>query len=167
MRRFIALVLLGALSAAACGSSGASTTSSTSTAYAGDCSSGLAAAGHKYQGYDVTTYCGPAHATIKIGGTAYNLSGGRCVYDASVGFAINVGTLVNGVSAVPADGPQYFGVVATTGSKAVGTGLVGGQILVVTDGTDGDSVTIADDHMSGSISGSTMSYEPLTASFSC
>jgi hypothetical protein len=166
MRRFIALVLVGALGLAACGSSGVSNPSSTGIAYAGDCGSGLAA-GNKYQGYDATTYCGPASAVVKIGGATYTVRGGQCVYDAGAGFALNVGTLVSGIPDVPADGPQYFGIVATTGSKAVGTGLIGGQIIVVTDGTDGDVVKIAPDHMSGTISGSTMSYEPLTVSFTC
>ena len=166
MRRFIALVFVGAVGLAACGSSGASTPSSRGFSYAGACSSGVAV-GSKYQGYDVTTYCGPAGAVVKFGGATYTLSGGRCVYDAGAGFAINVGTLVSGIPAVPADGPQYFGIVATTGSKAVLTGLVGGQTIVVTDGTDGDIIKIAPDHMSGTISGSTMSYEPLSASFTC
>ncbi len=165
MRRFVALVLVGALGVAACGSSASSTASSIGTATAGDCNSRPAVAG-KGQAHD-TTFCGPATVTIKIGGTTFNLNGGRCVYDASVGFALNVGTMARDLSNVSADGSQFFGIVAPIGSRAVGMGLVGGRILVITDGTGGDNIRIADDHKSGSISGSDMTYAPLTASFTC
>jgi hypothetical protein len=168
-------MLVGVLASSACGSSGATglpgggaTTSPSGSGPAGvaDCGGRSSATG-KYLGVDTTTFCGPAAVTIKIGATTYLLNGGRCVSDPSAGFAINVGTMASGMADIPTDGPQYFGIVAPTNAKAMATGLVVGHILIITDGSEGGTVIVAADHESGSISGSTIEGEPVTASFTC
>jgi predicted RNA-binding protein with TRAM domain len=168
-RAFVGLILVGALAVSACGSTGGTiepAASGTAPGTASDCGGRASAAG-RYLDHDSTTYCGPAVVAIKIGGAGYQLTGGRCVYDASAGFAINVGTMVSGMSDVPVGGPRYFGIVAPTGSKAMATGLVDGHVVIITDGSDGETVTVAADHMSGSIAGSAVTGEPVTANFTC
>jgi predicted RNA-binding protein with TRAM domain len=189
VRRFSALVLISVLALAACSSSSGSAapkatgTGSTATQAAGDPGTtanaateapavdsgeciGTSQAG-TWDGKTTATYCGNASASITIGGTKFEIKGGQCVYAESVGFAVNLGTSVTGVGEVPAGGPQYLGVVDTSGTGAMATGFVGGYTILVSDGSSGDSVKIAADHKSGSISGSTLTGETLTATFTC
>ena len=141
MRRLVVLVVAGVLAVAACSSAGW-TAAPAGSASPAACGGDSAHAG-TYQGNYTTTYCGSAAATLDIGGSTYRLTGGRCVDDATAGFALNIGTLVSGVSVFPSDGPEYFGIVAPSGAKALATGFLAGHVLLITDGDDGQVVTVA------------------------
>jgi hypothetical protein len=175
MRRFGVLLLIGVLAVAACGASSSTAAQAAAPTGAGspvvataggsDCGWRLYQSG-KTQG-QIRTFCGPARATIKIGVTTYNLTGGRCVFDPAVGFELDVGSRVEGASDLPADLSLYLGVISVPGSAAVATGLIGGNVVVITEGSGAESVKIAPDHGSGSFSGTALTDEPLTASFTC
>jgi len=75
--------------------------------------------------------------------------------------------MVEGTSDLPGDLSLYLGVISVPGSPAVATGLIGGSVVIVTEGSGTESVKIASDHGSGNISGAALTDEPLTASFTC
>lgn len=179
MRRLTALIVMGVFAAAACSSSSgnsspkANGTGSTATQAAAqsqantnaDCGAGSTTG--TYKGKTTEIFCGPAAATVKIGTTTYTITGGDCLYDSTVGFGVNIGTSVLDVSDVPADGPQFFSVIALPGSSAVAMGFMGGHAFSVEDGSDSATVNVAADHQSGSASGSTTAGEAFTATFTC
>ncbi|HEX7592381.1 MAG TPA: hypothetical protein VF375_10565 [Candidatus Limnocylindrales bacterium] len=178
MRRFIALVLIGTVALAACGSAakstepGAASAPASSQAAAGAPVSGdCPASGYTegtYAGKTTHVNCGTAKATVKIGATVYEISGGQCAYDPSVGFAVNTGTNVIGTSDIAADGPQYFGVVLQPGSKGMAVGIVHGVSFVITDGSGTDTVIVAADRKSGSVTGTaTTTDDTISATFTC
>lgn len=50
-------------------------------------------------GHRTISYCGPATATIDVGGTTYRFRGGRCERSRAMGaLELNLGTLVRGAS---------------------------------------------------------------------
>lgn len=106
---------------------------------------------------------GTANTTVKIGTTTYQFKAGQCAYDASVGFAMNAGMSVDDMANIPADGPQYIGVVQLLGSKPSATGRMGGRGFVVSA-----DVVVAADRKSGSASGvDAMDNDLFTTTFTC
>jgi len=183
MRKIASLILVVAFVVAGCGSSvataanaaatpGAITTStpppaSQAAAQSGGnvttgCSTGT------YKGFKTNTYCGPAKGTVTIAGTAYQVSGGLCIYDVAVGFAANIGTSVTGSTDVTADGPQYLFVASFPGAGASAAGVIHGVPFSILDGDGANTVTIAPDHKSGSASGvAGPNDDPVTVAFTC
>jgi hypothetical protein len=180
MRKTVYLILVSAFIVAGCGSTTSTATSAPGTgtdapsvsqaagqsiAIAGDgCSTGT------YKTFKTTTYCGPAKATITIAGTAYQLSGGKCLYDPSVGFAVTIGTTVTGTADIAADGPQslFVSSLPGAGGGAMVAGFVHGASFTITDGDGADTVTIAADHKSGTATGAVISTDDVvTVTFSC
>jgi len=168
MRRVAILLVVGIVAVAACSSGGwtAAPAGLPGPARTPACAGDSALAG-TYQGNYTTMYCGSAVVTLDIGGSTYELTGGKCVDDATAGFALNIGTLVSGVSVFPTGGPEYFGVVAPSGAKTLVTGFLGGHVLLITDGEDGQVITVAADHKSGTVKGTTIELVPVTGSFRC
>jgi hypothetical protein len=178
MRRFIALVLIGTVALAACGSAakstepGAASAPASSQAAAGAPVSGdCPASGYTegtYAGNATRVFCGTAKATVKVGGTTYEISGGQCNYDPSAGFAVTIGTVVINGDNTAADGPQSFVVLLLPGSKGRASGIVHGVYFVITDGTGTNTVTVAADHKSGSATGTaTTTDDTVSATFTC
>ena len=183
MRRILGLSLVLVVFAAACGSSGGTSptgtkgadSQATATATVADAGNGSTGANNngtncgsgKYLTYTTTTFCGSAKATVKVGSNTYELTQGVCVEEASVGWAISVGTTVIGAADLSADAPLYFGVVQQPNEKAMATGLLGGKGFVVSDGSGSDKVTIAADKKSGSVNGTDFDGNAIVASFTC
>jgi hypothetical protein len=184
MRRFIALVLVGAFAVSACGSSASSqaisgsnatapgsTQAADATATQAAATGGTVAGGScpasgytegTYAGKVTHVFCGTAKATVIIDSITYKFTG-ECVYDASAGFALSAGTSVLGMDNLPADGPQFFDVVQLPGSSPMATGFMGGHSFVVSA-----DVTVAADRKSGSASGVDATDNDLfTATFTC
>jgi hypothetical protein len=175
MRRFIALVLVGAVAVAACGSSAGPASSAAkgnpsagargTVLSGGDCPSVIVSEGGSPR------YCGPAQATVTFEGTTYNLSGGQC----KIGWlTAGAFTLEVGVSS-GASAPQYLTLQA--GSVSAGSDWSKVQVAGDLAGTMFSSslghavLTIAGDHKSGTISGSVntiaLSEFPMSGTFTC
>ena len=71
------------------------------------CTAGVRTSG----GVSYRTFCGPAHATLRLGGKTYRYSGGECERTGT-SFAINLGTIT-----LPPGSPKYryFGIAVFTG----------------------------------------------------
>jgi hypothetical protein len=119
-----------------------------------------------YQGNTTRTFCGPARATVAIAGTSYDVAGGQCAFDATVGYYVNIGTIVLGAPTLPADAPTYFGAVQEVNGVPTVTGAVGGKRFTMIDGR-GATVTFAADRKSGKASGNDITGTAVTAGFTC
>jgi hypothetical protein len=71
-------------------------------AHAAGCVAGM----KKVGGVSARTFCGPAKATVKIGGSTVAYKGGQCE-TSSAGWSLNIGTVVLGQSKTK---PEYLGV---------------------------------------------------------
>jgi hypothetical protein len=64
---------------------------------------------HKIGGVNARTFCGPAKASVRLGGKTITYKNGEC--SKSIGlFSVNIGTVVLGNLK---NKPEYFGVTAT------------------------------------------------------
>jgi hypothetical protein len=132
-------------------------------------------------GKSAMTFCGPAKATVKVGGKTYSFKGGACVKTAKY-LNINIGTVVFGATKQK---QAYFSVLigqypgANPGTKAAPKdGTYGGGLVVVRyqgkawdlNGFDKDvKVTLKKNRTAGTFTGSTH-FTPrikVTGSFSC
>lgn len=172
MRRILGLSLVLVVFAAACGSSGGGTSptgtqgaGSQATQTAGN-NSGTKCGSGTYLTYATTTFCGSAKGTVKVDSKTYELTQGVCFDDASAGVGVSLGTTVVGGANLAADAPLYFGVIQQPGQKAMATGLLGGEGILVTDG-DGATITFAADKKSGTVNGTDLSGKVIVASFTC
>jgi hypothetical protein len=111
------------------------------------------------------TFCGPAKATVHIGGTTVQFKSGQCE-TSSAGWSINIGTVVLGVTSKAK--PEYFGIAgkAKTGnqSNAAVTFTHAGKSYAVTSNV----VTLKPGLKSGTFSGTAFGQSsPITGSFTC
>lgn len=132
-------------------------------------------------GKSAMTFCGPAKATVKVGGKTYSFKDGACVKTSKY-LNINIGTVVFGVAKQK---QSYFSVLigqypgANPGTKAAPKdGTYGGGLVVVRyqgkawdlNGFDKDvKVTLKKNRSAGTFTGSTH-FTPrikVTGSFSC
>ena len=90
-----------------------------------------------------------------------------CFDDPTPGVGASIGTTVIGGSNLPADAPNYFGVIQQPGQKAMATGLLGGQGFIVMDGSGSDTVTFAAEKKSGTVNGTDLGGKVVVASFTC
>jgi hypothetical protein len=119
----------------------------------------------KVGGTPARTFCGPAKATVHIGGTTVQLKGGQCE-TTSAGWSINIGTVVLGVTSKAK--PEYFGISgkakAGTQSNAAVAITHAGKGYAVT----GNKVTLKPGLKSGTFSGTAFGESsPITGSFTC
>ncbi|MBV8259312.1 MAG: hypothetical protein JOZ56_10790 [Actinobacteria bacterium] len=78
---------------------------------AGACTPGMT----KVAGTDARTFCGPAKATVTVGGKTLSFSGGACEHTAAY-VSVNIGTVVLGQTS--AKKPDYFGLNVGAGVGA-------------------------------------------------
>jgi len=157
MKTVIAIGCAAALLAVA-GPGGASSAGSTS------CTAGVKTVGGATQ----RTFCGPAKATVKIGGKTLRFSGGKC--EKLGGFyTVNIGTIT-----LPPSKPKsmYFGF--TTTKKRGGRYKVFGNVTVAweTPGTryalGNGTVKISSSMKRGSFAGTTiLASQKATGSWTC
>lgn len=162
MRRLTAYTVLGLALAAfvAAVASGGAATSSPMAA----CTPGL----KTLRGAKVVAYCGPAKATVKIGGTRIRFSNGSCVRGVNRAWAINVGT-----ATVPPKTPRFkhFGITIgkLRGPRRYRNAAIGFQWRGRTYGVTGSVVTVRGTVRSGTFSGRLDSgvRRVVTGSFTC
>jgi hypothetical protein len=152
MKRTIIGVAVAALAAAAFA------TMSTQSV-ASSCVAGV----KKINGVPARTFCGPATASVKLGGSSIAYKQGACSKSA-VGFTINIGTVVLGNLKKK---PEYFGITVqgTAGAHAnSGVAVVHAGKSYAVLGT----VTLKAGLKSGTFSGKVFgSPTKITGSFSC
>ena len=132
----------------------------------GECPAGLTSGHAKYAlgGFEAWHFCGPATATVTLGGTTAHISGGSCTVPAPGTYSVSIGTQVFGdapASLEPDDLIIY--IVSADGLTDPG-GVVShtGWLLV------GAAVTFGPNKMSGTFSGTTINPgTDVTGSFTC
>jgi hypothetical protein len=151
MKRTLIGVAVAALAAAALGTSSAQS--------AAACTAGVTKVG----GSPARTFCGPATAKVKIGGTSVTYKQGACSRS-SFGFTINIGTVVIGSAKKK---PEYFGITVKATAGAHGNSAV----AVVHSGKSYavlGTVTLKPGLKAGTFSGKVFgSPATIAGSFSC
>jgi hypothetical protein len=151
MKRTLITVAVAALAAAAF--------ATTSAQSAAACVAGV----KQINGSPARTFCGPAKATVKLGGASVAYKQGSCSRSAA-GFTINIGTIVIGNGK---NKPEYFGITvkATAGAHAYsGVAVVHAGKSYAVLGT----VTLKAGLKSGTFSGKVFgSPTKIAGSFSC
>jgi hypothetical protein len=151
MKQTIIGVAVAALAAAAFATGSAQS--------AGSCTAGVTKVG----GVPARTFCGPAKATVKIGAATVAYKQGMCSRS-SMGFTINVGTVVLGNAKTK---PEYFGITVQAKPGAhtnSAVALVHANKSYAVRGT----VTLAAGLKSGTFSGKVFgSRTKIAGSFHC
>jgi hypothetical protein len=132
----------------------------------GDCPAGLTSGHIKYaiSGFEAWHFCGPATATVTLGGTTAHITGGSCTVPAPGLYSVSIGTQVFGdppASVEPDDLIIY--IMSADGLTDPG-GVVShtGWLLV------GASITFGPNKMSGTFSGTTINPgTTVSGSFTC
>lgn len=138
------------------------------------CTPGLISFG----GVQARVFCGPAKATVHVGGKTLSFKGGDCERTSKY-VSLNIGTVVLGQTNKKK--PDYFGldvgqVPGSTGKPAASDGTYTGGVLAIDYGgksyaVRGDTmkVTLAGGRTKGTLSGTLLfgGSGPLTATFSC
>jgi hypothetical protein len=117
-------------------------------------------------GVSMRTFCGPAKATVHYGSKTWTFSQGQCTK--SPYFAVNIGTVVLGVTSKPK--PDYFGLTV----QKVG-GVVKPMAITFDHGgkgypvrTDTATVTLSAGQTKGAFSGTSfVDGTKVTGTFSC
>ncbi len=131
-----------------------------------------------YGGAQARVFCGPAKATVHVGGKTLSFKGGNCERTSKY-VALNIGTVVLGQTNKTK--PDYFGldvgqVPGSTGKPAASDGTYTGGVLAIDYGgksyaVRGDTlkITLAGGRTKGTLSGTLLfgGSGPLTATFGC
>lgn len=118
----------------------------------------------KVGGVDARTFCGPAKATVHIGGKTVLFKNGKCE-KGPAGWSINIGTVVLGTANKK---PEYFGIAAkakpgTQSNAAVAVDHAGKGFAVT-----GNTVTLKPGLKSGTFTGTVFGTSgTISGSFSC
>jgi hypothetical protein len=117
-------------------------------------------------GAPARVFCGPAKATVQVGGTTYRFANGAC--QRAPGFTVNIGTLGFGSSKL-----SYFGVSlpraavgAYTGKQVTVSFNVGARRFSLSPSA-GTKVVLAAGLRSGTFSGRDLSGRAVKGSFTC
>jgi hypothetical protein len=118
----------------------------------------------KINGVNARTFCGPAKATVRVGGRTVVYKGGECS-KSSFGWSINVGTAVLGSLTRK---PEYFGLAASAKpgvqTKVTVAVVHSGKAFAVSAGT----LSLKPGLKSGTFSGEVFGESTrLTGSFTC
>jgi hypothetical protein len=158
-----ALAIAAAIAAALAGATAAS---------AGSCTPGV----KTVSGGIERTFCGPGAVSVKLGGRTITLSQGTCARTSSY-IAVNIG--VFSTATASKSRPDYFGLDVgrvpgsstppagkdgTYRSGIVMTLVYGGRAYTVISGA---SATLSANRSRGSVTGPTLTKQPMSASFSC
>ena len=137
---------------------------SASSAGAAECVPGKTTVGGK----PATRFCGPAHATAKVGAKKFIFTGGVC-QTSGIYFTVNIGTVVNNKLATAKPGPlPYFNISLTPAST--GTHLTQGLTWIVGGkryAPIGNKITINQGFKSGYFSGRAVGGAKITGTFIC
>jgi hypothetical protein len=126
------------------------------------CTAGVHATG----GVTSRTFCGPAHATLHLGGKTYVFTQGECARTGST-FTINIGTIT-----LPPGSPKhrYFGITVFTGrdgtftNQAVALQFPGGKRLSLFHA----KIVLKAGRSQGTFSGTTLADQiPGSGTFRC
>jgi hypothetical protein len=131
-----------------------------------------------FGGAQARLFCGPAKATLHVGGKTLAFKGGACERTSKY-VSVNIGTVVLGTTTKKK--PDYFGldVGQVPGSKAKPAAAdghyTGGTVAIVSGGKSyavrGDTVkiTLGGNRSRGTLSGTLLfgGSGPITGSFSC
>jgi hypothetical protein len=152
---------------------GAAASASSSMPSRSACAPGMISFG----GVQARVFCGPAKATVKVGGKVLSFTGGSCERTSKY-VTINIGTVVLGTTTKKK--PDYFGLDAgaypgSTGKPAAKDGTTtGGVIAVVYAGKtyllrgDTAKITLSGGRTRGTFSaGGLLGSSGATGSFSC
>ena len=137
---------------------------STSSAAAAACVPGKTTVAGK----PATRFCGPAHATAKVGGKKFVFTGGVCQTSGPY-FTVNIGTVVNNKLPTAKPGPlPYFNISLTPASTGVHltqglTWIFGGKRYAPI----GNKITINQGLKSGYFSGRAAGGAKMTGTFIC
>ena len=119
-------------------------------------------------GKPATRFCGPAHATAKVGAKKFVFTGGVC-QTSGIYFTVNIGTVVNNKLATAKPGPlPYFNISLTPAST--GTHLTQGLTWIVGGkryAPIGNKITINQGFKSGYFSGRAVGGAKITGTFIC
>jgi hypothetical protein len=107
----------------------------------GVCTAGV----HSFGGVNARTFCGPATATLVVGGRALRFRGGSCERGPQY-VAVNIGTVVLGTTTKPK--PDYFGLLVgkapiVGGAPAAHDGTFKAQAVSAHHGAKGYAITSA------------------------
>jgi hypothetical protein len=120
------------------------------------------------------TFCGPARATLVVGGTTFKFKGGNCQRGKKY-LTINIGTVVLGSTSKPR--PEYFGITVgktqAGGTPAPKDGTYDDAVIAVVHKHKGysignSSVTLQGGRTKGTLTGQLAgSGDAVTGSFRC
>jgi hypothetical protein len=149
-----------------------STIPAVSTAASGGNSAGCVQGGvaKDVNGVQTKEFCGPAKATIMVGGQTLTIAGGECEASGS-SFVVNIGTF-NGEKLNPRE--DYFGIYIETSDNSPMTegphtgGMLAGNVgsTDFTMGTSG-TITLKNGLSAGDFAGKAFGGGDITGSFSC
>jgi hypothetical protein len=172
LRRHIALFLAGlTFTLAACGGgSGSSTTATSSAGSSSTTNSGCTAGVVQVNGVTTRKFCGPAKATVIVGGQTFNLSGGEC-FNTSGLVGVNIGQVVLGeTDAAKALKKQltYLGIeVQASNDGTYPNAILSGYTSGV-DFTGIGTLTLSNNLRAGAFSGKTiLSKQDFTGTYTC
>lgn len=168
---------------AASGSSPAGSESASSESSPSDGGSSSACGNGEIDGVTVRTFCGKGTATVTAGSTTLTLDSAECLVSANA-VVINAGTIVLGfddAAKAVKKKTQYIGIAfgndpsqGLSGAAAGGDGTFKGGVLTAQDNGTGvatraDTVTFTatDNRTKGSASGTTITGQKVTATWSC
>ena len=125
------------------------------------------------------TFCGPAKATIKVGSKSFTIVQGTCTATSAY-LSVNIGTVVPGRTTK--NKPNYFGLdvgrVPGTNSPPAGSdgtytkgvilsAVYGGQSFAVDSDMSSTKALLSGGRKRGTVTGTTLTGQKLTASFHC
>jgi len=180
--RFYAVVLVAVLAAGGCGGgkdNSAKDTTTTSSATS-PTTAAPACGDHEIDGVNTRTFCGPASATLTVGGAKTTFTGGTCEKTPEY-VSVSIGTVVLGTGAgargvknatvyfkldagrTPADGKDV--PAATKDGVYKGSFIANDHGLATT--APSAQVTLTDNRSKGQFSGKTLDGTDATGTFSC
>lgn len=147
----------------------ATTTATVATAPSGgtgDCPAGLTSGHAKYaiSGFEAWHFCGPATATVTLGGVTAHISGGSCTVPAAGLYSVSIGTEVFGDPPASVEPDDLIIYIASADGLTDPGGVVNhtGWLIV------GASITFGPNKMSGTFSGTTINPGTnVSGSFTC
>jgi hypothetical protein len=154
-----------ALVSAPAGSQAAVAGSPASSGGSSVCAAGLTSGHMKYtlNGFEAWHMCGPATATVTVGGTTVHISSGSCTTPTADTYAVAIGTQVFGSppSSIEPDFLNIY-IVAADGKTDPGGVVNHAHWLII-----GTTINFGGGKLSGTFSGSSVGGGAVTGSFTC
>ena len=120
---------------------------------------------HTVGGATVRSFCGPAHATAKVGRKTFRFSGGQCAVSNGY-FTVNIGSITLGQGVKPKF--AYLGIDVRPSADGVHHNqVVSWQVPGKGYAVLGATVTVSGGMKRGSFTGNAISGGTATGSFTC